>query len=185
VCTAELHAELQAAGFDVFPLNDSIYDAMDFDAVLYPDVEPVEAHFYGDRARWDGVSGKVGETRSTGAKVVSGILNLLIRGESNTDDEYHEFDNTPEGWVWALSLVVTMENSIGANIYTGRGGIELLEKADFEGGIYIGDPGPEGYEIEEVTEEKLFTRTGRWRRAVGLALEGLSLSFRLPEPEGS
>jgi hypothetical protein len=66
-----------------------------------------------------------------------------------------------------------MENSIGANLYSGRGGIELLEKADFEGGIYIGDPGPEEYELEEVPEEKLFTRTGRWRRAVGIALEGL------------
>ena len=34
-------------------------------------------------------------------------------------------------------------------------------------------PVPLDYEIEEVADEDLFTRTGRWRRAVGIALAGL------------
>jgi hypothetical protein len=164
--TAEtLYAELEAAGYRL------VEEVEVADAVLFPDIEPVEARFVGDRAEWDGVSRKVGETRSTGAKVVSGFLNLLVHGESNRSDEDEPDD--PAGWVWAISLVVSMENSIGALLYSGRGGIELLEKADFEGGIYIGDPGPEEYEVEEVAEEQLFTRTGRWRRAVGIALAGL------------
>jgi len=140
------------------------------DCVLFPDIQGVLASFSGDEARWDGVSQKVGKTRSTGAKILSGFLNILVRGEHETGEEGPP---DPEGEVWALSLTVVVENAIGARIYEGRGGIELLEGADFEGGIYIGEVDAEEYEVEEIPMERLFRRPGRIRRAVRLALEGL------------
>ena len=140
------------------------------DCVFFPDIEGVLASFSGDEAWWDGVSQKVGKTRSTGAKILSGFLNVLVRGEHETGEEGPP---DPEGEVWALSLTGVIENAIGARIYEGRGGIELLEGADFEGGIYIGEPDAEEYEVEEFPMERLFQRPGRIRRAVRLALEGL------------
>lgn len=141
----------------------------DADGFLLPDIEGVEAYFDGDRAEWDGVDQKVGETRSTGAKIVSGILNLFRRGEHDFSEE----DTTPYGSVWALSLVVRIENAIGAQVYVGRGGLELLEKADFEGGIWFGDPMPEEYEIQEVPDEDLFQKPNRISRSVRIALAPL------------
>jgi hypothetical protein len=134
---------------------------------LYPDIVGVRAYFVGDEAVWDGVKQKVGRTRSTGAKIVSGIANLLIRGE----EDFEDLD--PEGSVAALSLVVKVQNSIGAHLFTGRGGIELLEGADFEGGVYIGEKEPEDYEIVEVPNEVLFQKRSRLQRAVRIALEPL------------
>ncbi|MBT8397355.1 MAG: hypothetical protein HKO65_13075 [Gemmatimonadetes bacterium] len=137
------------------------------DAFLFPDIVGAQAYFEGDEARWDGIKQKVGDTRSTGAKILSGIANLILRGE----DDFQEPD--PEGWVWALSLAVTVENAIGARVYYGRGGIELLEGADFAGGVYFGDPGPEDYEVIEVPDKALFQKRSRLQRAVKLALESL------------
>ncbi len=136
---------------------------------LVPHLQWTEAHFEGDEASWDGVEQKVGKTRSLGARVTSGILNALIRGEDASD----ESEYPPEGSVWALSLVVQIENTLGALLFTGRGGFELMEKADFEGGIWIGDPEPEEYEIVEVPAEKRFQRRGRVLRAVRTALSPL------------
>ena len=109
----------------------------------------------------------MGETRSTGAKVVSTIANLLIRGEDDGEEA------EPTGRVSALSLVIEFENDIGAHLYTGRGGIELIEEADFEGGIYIGEKEPEEYEIIEVPDEFLFQKQSRLQRAVRIAFEPL------------
>jgi hypothetical protein len=137
------------------------------DGILFPDIVGVEAGFTGDEANWDGASQKVGKTRSTGAKIFSGFLTGLIEGEY---DSTEDGPPPPSGTVWALSLVVKMENAIGAHLYEGRGGIELLEGVDFEGGIFIGTPDAEAYEVEEVPLGRLFQRPGRWRRAVRLAL---------------
>ena len=139
------------------------------DGFLLPDIEGVEAYFDGDRAEWDGVEQKVGERRGTGAKIISGILNLFRKGEHDFSEE----DTTPYGSVWALSLVVRIENAIGAQVYLGRGGLELLEKADFEGGIWFGDPIPEQYEIQEVPDEELFQKRNRISRSVRIALSPL------------
>jgi hypothetical protein len=182
----DIHTTLEEGGFQMLPLDtwetawaegveeDLVVRALmtewGADCVLFPDLQGVLASFEGDEARWDGASQKVGETRSTGAKIVSWFLNALIGGE---DDSEEEGTPDPEGDVWALSLTVGIENVIGARVYEGRGGIELLEGADFAGGIYFGDPGPEDYEVEEIPAEKLFQRPGRIRRAVRLALEGL------------
>jgi hypothetical protein len=136
---------------------------------LVPQLQWIEAYFEDDEASWDGVEQKVGKTRSLGARVTSGILNALIRGEDASD----ESEPPPEGSVWALSLVVQIENTLGALLFTGRGGFELMEKADFEGGIWIGDPEPEEYEIIEVPAEKRFQRRGRILRAVRTALSPL------------
>ena len=136
---------------------------------LVPQLQWTEAFFEGDKASWDGVEQKVGKTRSLGARVTSGILNALIRGEDASD----ESEPPPEGSVWALSLVVHIENTLGALLFTGRGGFELMEKADFEGGIWVGDPEPEEYEIVEVPAEKRFQRRGRILRAVRIALSPL------------
>ena len=119
-----------------------------------------------NKAEWDGVEQKVGDTRSTGAKIISGILNLFRTGEHN----WSEDETAPYGSVWALSLVVRIENAIGAQVYLGRGGLELLEKADFEGGIWFGDPMPEDYEILEVPDEELFQKRNRISRSVRIAL---------------
>lgn len=134
------------------------------DGFLFPEIIGVEAPFVGDEARWDGVDQKVGKTRSTGAKILSGIANLLLHGEGDLEEP------DPEGFVWALSLAVEIDNVIGARVYSGRGGIELLEGADFEGGIYIGDPEPEDYEVVEIPDEMLFQKRNRFRRAVRIAL---------------
>jgi hypothetical protein len=140
------------------------------DGILYPDVEAARAFFEDDEAYWDGTTQKVGETRSTGAKALSTILNALIQGEYDSEEDDPP---PPEGRVRALSLVVQIENAIGAHLYTGRGGIELLEGADFQGGIYIGEPGPEEYEIVDVPPEALFQRRRRIQRSVRIALEAL------------
>jgi len=142
------------------------------DGFLFPDIQGVEASFHGDEASWDGISQKVGETRSMAAKVVSGIANLLVRGEG----DFEEPD--PAGSVWALSLVVQIENALGALLYTGRGGIELLEGADFEGGIYFGDPEPEGYKVVEIPTEQIFKKQRRLQRAVRIALSSLGSGGR-------
>jgi len=143
------------------------------DGFLIPEIQGAEATFDGEAAMWDGTEQTVGETRSLGAKIISGILNLFRTGEH----DFSEDEPAPEGSVWALSLVIRIENSIGARLYTGRGGIELLEKADFEGGIWFGDPEPEGYQIVRVPEEELFQKRNRIRRSVRIALEPL-----LPSP---
>jgi len=146
----------------------SLIDDYGADGFLFPDIQGVQARFWGDEAKWDGIKQKVGETRSTGAKVVSGIANLLLSGE----EDFEEPD--PTGTVWALSLVVAIENALRAHLYEGRGGIELLEGADFEGGIYIGDQEPEEYEIFQVPDELLFQKQSRLQRAVRIAFEPLA-----------
>lgn len=139
------------------------------DGFVFPSIQHVEARFVGDKASWDGVSQKVGETRSIGARIVSGILNLIVNGDQDLTDN----ETTAEGSVWALSLAVQIENAFGARLYFGRGGIELLEEADFEGGIWIGDPEPEEYQVVEVPAEEIFTRRRRIDRAVRIALQPL------------
>jgi hypothetical protein len=146
-----------------------LVDEHGVEGFLVPHLQWTEAHFEGDEASWDGVEQRVGKTRSLGARVTSGILNALIRGGDASDDD----EPAPEGSVWALSLVVQLENTLGALLFTGRGGFELMEKADFEGGIWIGDPEPEEYEIVEVPAEKRFQRRGRILRAVRTALSPL------------
>ena len=79
----------------------------------------------------------------------------------------------PSGGVTALSLEVRIENAIGAHLYTGRGGIELIQEAEFEGGIYIGEQEPEEYEVIKVPDEALFQKRSRLERAVRIALEPL------------
>jgi hypothetical protein len=137
------------------------------DGFLFPDMVGVQARFDGDEARWDGIRQKVGETRSTGAKILSGLLNLFVRGKGTEDVP------DPSGRVTALSLEIRIENTIGARLYSARGGIELIEGADFEGGIYIGEPEPEEYEVVEVPDEALFQKRSRLERAVRIALEPL------------
>ena len=134
---------------------------------LFPDMIGVEAWFDGDEARWDGIRQQVGETRSTGAKIVSSLLNIFIRGDGT------QSDMDPSGGVTALSLEVRIENAIGAHLYTGRGGIELIQEAEFEGGIYIGEQEPEEYEVIKVPDEALFQKRSRLERAVRIALEPL------------
>ena len=65
------------------------------------------------------------------------------------------------------------ENDLGARIYAGSGGIEVLENADFDGGIWIGDPIPDDYELIEIPDEELFQRPKRIERAVRVALKGI------------
>ncbi len=64
------------------------------------------------------------------------------------------------GMLRALSFTVRLENSFGAMLYTGRGGIELLELLDKRGQPYLLPPHP-------------FAKAGRIREAVALALAQL------------
>jgi len=66
-----------------------------------------------------------------------------------------------EGVLRALSFMVRLENSFGAMLYTGRGGIELLELIDDRGQLYDMPP-PHPFATEE-----------RNREAVALALAQL------------
>ncbi len=146
----------------------SLIEEYGADGFLFPDLQEVEAHFDGEEAHWDGVKQKVGEPRSLGAKVVSGVLDLIISGEHDPAEQPPR-----EGTVWAVSLVIQIENALGAHLCTGRGGVDLLEEVEFEGGIWIGDPVPDNYEVIERPSEELFQRRNRIRRAVRIALSSM------------
>lgn len=147
----------------------ALRDNLGTDGYIFPEVQVVEAFFEGDEASWDGVTQKVGKTRSFGAKLFSGILNAILFNK----DEIETEAPPPTGSLWALSLEVRIENNLGATVYAGRGGIELLEKADFEGGIWIGDPQTEDWTPVEIPPEQRLTKEQRVERAVRIALRDL------------
>jgi hypothetical protein len=144
-------------------------DKLGIDGYIFTEVQVVEASFEGNEASWDGVTQKVGKTRSFGARLFSGILNAILFNK----DEIETEAPPPTGSLWALSLEVRIENNLGATVFIGRGGIELLEKADFEGGIWIGDPQTEDWTPVEVSPEQRLTKEQRIERAVRIALKGL------------
>jgi hypothetical protein len=57
-----------------------------------------------------------------------------------------------------------------------------IEGADFAGGIYFGDPGPEDYEVIEVPDEALFQKRSRLEQAVRIPSEPLVAAKRGSRP---
>ena len=80
------------------------------DAVLYPNIRLGTARFAGGQASWDGTS----ESLST----TGGFLGALQVGQF-------------QGTTGALSLIVTIENIHGVDVYVNAGGIQLISKLSF------------------------------------------------------
>ena len=136
------------------------------DGILYPEIQMVDVAFKGTKAEWDGVSQKiVFAERSTGEKFVDIVLhNTLTENRSQAT-----------GALGAVSLAVQIENTVGAIIYTKRGGIELLEGL---GKLQLtifqsGDPGRGTRQTVVFPPEQIFKNPERNREAVRVVLEPL------------
>jgi hypothetical protein len=132
------------------------------DGFLIQEIRTVPAFYSGGVAEWDGVRQsligpeEVAEDLETAALIID---LLLCSDESAAGCEDRREGLT--GSLPALSLVVRLENSIGAALYTGRGGIELLELLDEAGEPYLQPP------------PHPFDTAARNREAVALALAEL------------
>ena len=128
-------------------------------AILYPEIWIVGAPFSEGVARWDGTSE---------ALVGLGTRLLHAVGAAFSGSESH----LPAGTLDALSLVVFVESIEGEELYSGSGGLRVVEKVG-------GDP----EEGAPVPPQTWFADRVRNRKAVELALGPLlSEASRIPEP---
>jgi hypothetical protein len=94
------------------------------DAVLKPTIQVVKAPWSGGTAHWDGTKDSVKSFgKQMGEALPFALLGVAV---------------SYEGTVPALSLVVTVEDRNGVNVYANRGGIQVLGK--FSRKQFISDP---------------------------------------------
>jgi len=97
------------------------------DAFVLPEIWTVLAPYSGTTAQWHGTTQSVvdpGATLPVALEVAAAVLDVLFCGDDEDPDCEDE-----EAWgsVAAVSLMVRLENSIGADLYTGWGGIDAVE----------------------------------------------------------
>ena len=123
---------------------------------------PVVARFQGTEAKWHGTSQHVVDVPDA----LSGVLGVAsaILGAFNVQcsDEEEECEDEEgmvnRGMVRALSLMIRVENAIGADLHTGWGGIGVAQMVDSDG---------EPFDVPVLPD------ADRNREAVLIALEGL------------
>lgn len=130
---------------------------------LVQEIWAVWAYYSGVVAEWDGTRQSLIGPEEVTADMELGatVLDVLLC----SDDDAAGCEDGRDGLggaLSALSLMVRLENSIGAILYAGRGGIELLELLDEEGEPYA-QPPPHPFDTAE-----------RNREAVELALAQLT-----------
>lgn len=103
------------------------------DAVLHPAIVPVRAQWEGLTASWDGTE----ESITSFGDAFKEALPYALFGISVTR----------HGAVGALSLVVSIEDVNGVDMYVNAGGIQLLAK--ISGGNFVGVPRHELFANEE------------------------------------
>ncbi len=113
------------------------------EAVLFPEINVVDAPYSDGTATWDGTS-----------QAVAGFFKVLLAAIANTD--------LPAGTAQGLSLYVQIESVEGGVVFTNSGGIELLAK-----------PTGDGSRLNWVPREKLFVDRQRNEKAVRVALGSL------------
>jgi hypothetical protein len=112
------------------------------DAWLHPFIRAVLARFNGGKVKWDGVE------EQSGAR--GGLGGFLF--------------GTKEGTVPALSLIVSVEDMTGTDLYTGVGGIRLVVRLD-------------GDRFVRLPRDSLFIDGSRNAAAIHLALDSLPPSL--------
>ena len=189
----DISDELRAAGLTVLPLG--LYDSTSAavsreggegsreqrthrarvdqhgaQGFLHPWIEITRAEFVGKRARWDGATENVEKKRTAGEKLVAGVVDAIF---SNDGTDFDEDRPPPRGRVQALTLVVEIENALGARVYRRRGGIELLQKVHFEASSRRDEDDEIEWKARERPAEEILTDTKRNRKAVHIALKKL------------
>ena len=120
----------------------TLIDEHGVDGFLVQEIWTVPVFYSRKEAKWDGTRQRLSLPEDDGIACPAGD------------------PDSCEGVLRALSFMVRLENSFGAMLYTGRGGIELLELLDNRGQPYPLPPHP-------------FAKAGRIREAVALALAQL------------
>jgi hypothetical protein len=129
---------------------------------LIQEIMTVPAYYSGVVAEWDGTrQSLIGpEEVASDLEFAALVVDLLLCSDETTTG-CEDVRQGITGALPALSLMVRLENSIGAMLYTGRGGIELLELLDDTGEPYP-QPPPHPFDTAK-----------RNREAVALALAQL------------
>ncbi len=133
----------------------NLIDEHGVDGFLVQEIWTVPVFFSGKEAEWDGTRQRliVPEDGAPERGRVATFLDGIVCPTGDPDG--------CEGVLRGLSFMVRLENSFGAMLYAGRGGIELLELIDHRGQLYNMPP-PHPFATEE-----------RNREAVALALAQL------------
>ena len=111
------------------------------DALLHPMIQPVKAPFNAGNARWHGTAEAVAP---------EGFWNKFLMGESR-------------GTTSALSLIVTIENMNGVDLYVQAGGIQVLAKLNSR------------RQFVEIPRSQILTNQQRNQAAAAIALSGLTI----------
>ena len=140
----------------------TLIDEYEVDGFLVEEIWTVPAFYSGTVAEWDGTRQSLTgpEAVTTDMELAATLLDVLLCSDEDTEgceDESEGF----RGALAALSFMVRVESTIGAMLYTGRGGIEVLELLDDSGEPYA-QPAPHPFDTRE-----------RNRAAVALALAHL------------
>ena len=115
------------------------------DAVLFPEIQIVDAQFTDGVAKWDGTSEPL---IGFGSRIFAAFTAMFGA-------------NHPIGSVEALSLAVVVQDMSGEELFMNAGGIQVLQKLKSNGSF------------REVPEAKLLADDERNRKAVKRALEPL------------
>ena len=118
-------------------------------AVLFPEIQIVDAQFTEGVANWDGTSEPL---LSLGRRMMIAAFAAMFVSEG---------ENAPTGSVEALSFAVVVQDMSGEELFMNAGGIQVLQKLNSNGSF------------REVPEAKLLADDGRNRKAVKRALEPL------------
>ncbi len=122
----------------MFATLDTLKAGFELNAVLIPDIVVVEAEFAAGNAVWDGASQRI----DSGGPMSS------------------VFSGSQRGIIGALSLIVSIRDEDGTELYSSAGGIEALSRIS-------------GKDFENVPRQELFTNPKRNKKAVEIALKPL------------